>query len=176
MRSLCFNPVVKAAAVYMAVWRKNVIKLSSLTTFDGHCSFRLSRSDSDVQLFNVDLKEIGHIFQKFSDAKKLSVSDKLLRFPTTFTSEEQHTSQKKTSVVHTKKKMSVAHTETTEQMETADLAGDSLGERLKWLWSEIKLPVSQGRKASLELFHITLPQGARYRNPYSFGYRHWDKI
>lgn len=78
----------------------------------------------------------------FSDAKKLNVSDKLLRFPTTFTSEEQHTS---------KKKMSVAHT-AGEQTETTDSAGDSLGERLKWLWSEIKLPITQGRKASLELF------------------------
>lgn len=160
MRSLCFNPVVKAAAVYMAVWRKNVIKLSSLTTFDGHCSFRLSRSDSDVQLFNVDLKEIGHIFQKFSDAKKLSVSDKLLRFPTTFTSEEQHTSQKKTSVVHTK--MSVAHTETTEQMETADSAGDSLGERLKCVkWNQTP---RNSRKESLSW---TVPYYAATRSKLS---------
>lgn len=103
--------------------RENIAKMFS-NNFGSHCSSSLLRSDSDVQLFNVGLQESGHVLQKFSDVKKLSVSDKLLRFPTTFTSEEQHLSRKKTYV---------AHIETAEQMETTDSTGGSLGERLKWL-------------------------------------------
>lgn len=148
----------------MAVWRANVAKLSS--NFGGHCSSSLLRSDSDVRLFNEALQESGHVLQKFSDDKKLSVSDKLLRFPTMFTSEEQKISRKKTYV---------AHTETAEQMETTDSTGGSLGERLKWLRSEIKLSITLRKKASLEPFYIMLPQRASYRNTYSFGYRHGDK-
>lgn len=90
-------------------------------------------------MFDVSLQESGHILQKFSDAKKLSVSDELLRFPTTFTLEEPYISRKETYVVHTG---------TAKQRETTDSTESSFSERLTWLESEIKLPLAQRRKVA----------------------------
>lgn len=76
----------------MAVCQENIAQ----TTLAGFSS--LFRRNSDVQLFNVHLQESGYILQKFSDAKTLCVSDKVLnffRFPTTFTLEEPYISRKK---------------------------------------------------------------------------------
>lgn len=90
--------------------------------------------------FNAHLQESGHIFQKFSDAKTLSVSDKLLnffRFPMTFTLEEPYISRKK----------HVVHTGTAKQRETTD-SGGSFSKRLTWLGSEIRLSLAQRSKVT----------------------------
>lgn len=55
------------------------------------------------EFLNWQIPESEHRLQKFSDAKTLSVSDKLLnffRFPTTFTLEEPYISRKETCCAH----------------------------------------------------------------------------
>lgn len=119
-------------AVHKAARGENVAKASSSNS-GGHCSSSLLRRDSDVQLFDVSLQESGHILQKFSDAKKLSVSNELLRFPTTFTSPERK------HMLCTQGLQSKGKQDSTES---------SFSERLTWLESEIKLPLAQRRKVA----------------------------
>lgn len=106
----------------------------------GHCSSNLFRRDSDVQLLNVHLQELGHKLQKFSDAKTLSVSDKLVnffRFPTSTL--RSHTYPERKHMLCTQGLQSKGKQQARQEAVSmiADMAG-----------SEIRLSLAQRRKVA----------------------------